>query len=144
MRFQSHPSSHIDAISIAPKPYVRDAISIAPKLYMQSQSHLSPTYHRQGSTHTDTNIGELYLCSYKNVIPIMPDEIKEGGGVNAGNLPTNCGSCYYKIWMISVSGQDSDKLAEKFVKKGPMKIQDKADRPLEMMQRMNLGGVDGV
>jgi hypothetical protein len=101
-------------------------------------------YHWQGSTHTDTNIGELYLLSYKNVIPIMPDEIKEGGGVDAGVLPTNCRSCYYKSWMIPVSGQDSDKLAEKFVKKGPMKIQDKADKALEMMQRMNLGGVGGV
>jgi hypothetical protein len=37
-----------------------------------------------------------------------------------------------------------NKLAEKFVKKGPIKIQDKADRALEMMQRMNLGGVGGV
>jgi hypothetical protein len=46
-------------------------------------------YHRQGSTHTDTNIGEVYLRSYKNVIPIMPDEIKEGGGVDAGVLPNN-------------------------------------------------------
>jgi hypothetical protein len=101
-------------------------------------------YHWQGSTHTNTNIGELYLHSYKNVIPITPDEIKEGGGVDAGVLPTNCGSRYYKSWMIPVSGQDSDKLAEKFVKKGPMKIQDKADRALEMMQRMNLGGVGGV
>ncbi len=26
-----------------------------------------------------------------------------------------------KSWMIPVSGQDSDKLVEKFVKKGPMK-----------------------
>ncbi len=101
-------------------------------------------YHWQGSNHTNTNIGVLYLHSYKNVIPIMPDEIKEGGGVNAGVLPTNCGSCYYKSWMIPVSGQDIDKLAEKFVKKGPMKIQDIADKALEMMQRMNLGGVGGV
>ncbi len=46
--------------------------------------------------------------------------------------------------MIPVSGQDSDKLAEKFFKKGPIKIQDKADRAMEMMQRMNLGGVGGV
>jgi hypothetical protein len=46
--------------------------------------------------------------------------------------------------LIHVSGQGSDKLAEKFVKKGPMKIQDKADRALEMMQKMNLGGVGGV
>ncbi len=46
--------------------------------------------------------------------------------------------------MIPVSGQDSDKLAEMFVKKGPIKIQDKADRALERMQRMNLGGVGGV
>jgi hypothetical protein len=81
-------------------------------------------YHWQGSTH---NIGELYLRSYKNVIPIMPDEIKEGGGVNAGVLPTNCRSRYYKSWMIPVSGQDSDKLAKMFVRKAPMKIQDKAD-----------------
>ncbi len=101
-------------------------------------------YHWQGSTHTNTNIGELYLRSYKNVIPITPDDIKEGGGVDAGVLSTNCGSCYYKSWMIPVSGQDSDKLAEKFVKKGPMKIQDKANRAFEMMQRMNLGGVGGV
>ncbi len=95
-------------------------------------------YHWQGSTHTNTNIGELYLRSYKNVIPIFPNEMKEGDGVNAGVLPTNCGSHYYKSWMIPVSGQDSDKLAEKFVKKGPMKIQDKADRALEAMQKMNL------
>jgi hypothetical protein len=54
------------------------------------------------------------------------------------------GSCYYKSWMIPVSGQDSDKLAEKFVKKGPMKIQHKANRALEMMQRMKIGGVGGV
>ncbi len=101
-------------------------------------------YQWQGSTHTNTNIGELYLRSYKNAIPITPDEIKEGGGVDAGVLPTNCGSCYYKSWMIPVYGQDSDKLAEKFVKKGPMKIQVKADRALEMMKRMNLGGVGGV
>jgi hypothetical protein len=30
-------------------------------------------YHWQGSTHTNTNIGELYLRSYKNVIPITPN-----------------------------------------------------------------------
>jgi hypothetical protein len=80
----------------------------------------------------------------KNESSITPDEIKEGGGVDAGVLPTNCGSRYYKSWMIPVSGQNSDKLAEKFVKKEPMKIQDKADRALEMMQRMNLGGVGSV
>ncbi len=45
-------------------------------------------------------------------------------------------------WFLS--GQDSDKLAEKFVQKGPMKIQDKADRALEMMQKMDVGGVGGV
>ena len=74
----------------------------------------------------------------------MLDEIKEGGGVDAGVLPTNCRSCYYKSWMIPVSGQDSDKLAEKFVKEGPMKLKEKADRALEMMQRINLCGVGGV
>jgi hypothetical protein len=78
------------------------------------------------------------------MIPIRPDEIKEGGGVDAGVLPTNCGSRYYKSRMIPVSGQDIDKTAEKYVKKGPMKIQDKADRVLEMMQKMNLSGVSGV
>jgi hypothetical protein len=93
-------------------------------------------YHWQGSTHTNTKIGELYLRSYKNAIPIMPNEIKEGGGFDAGVLPTNFGSRYYKRWMIPVPDQDSDKLAEKFVKKGPMKFQTKADRALEMMQKM--------
>jgi hypothetical protein len=77
-------------------------------------------YQWQGSTHSNTKIGEVYLRSYKSVIPIMPDEIKEGVGVNAGALPTNCESRYYKSWMIPVSGQDSDTLAEKFVKKGPI------------------------
>ncbi len=75
----------------------------------------------------------------------MPNEIKEGGGVNACVLPNYCRSPYYKSWIIHpVSGQDSDRLAEKCVKKGPIKIQDKADRALEMMQKMNLGGVGGV
>ncbi len=106
--------------------------------------YICNNYHWQGSTHSNTNISEVYLCSYKNVISITPNEIKEGGGVDAGVLPINSGSRYYKSWMIPVSGQDSDKLAEKFVKKGPMKIQDKADRALEMMQKMNLGGVGGV
>jgi hypothetical protein len=98
-------------------------------------------YHWQGSTHTNKNIGEVYLRSCKNVILIAPNEIQEGGGVDAGVAPTNCGSCYYKSWIIPVSGQD---LAETFVKKGPMKIMEKAVRALEMLEKINLGGVGGV
>ena len=97
-------------------------------------------YHWQGSTHDDKDIGELYLCPYKNVVPIKPDEI-QNGGVDVGVTPINCGCCYYKSWIIPVFGQDSDKLAEKFAKKEAMNLQDKADKALAMLNTLNLGGV---
>jgi hypothetical protein len=97
-------------------------------------------YHWQGSTHDDKDIGELYLRPYKNVVPIKPDEI-QNGGVDVGVTPINCGCHYYKSWIIPVSGQDSDKLAEKFAKKEAMNIQDKADKALAMLNTLNLGGV---
>jgi hypothetical protein len=42
---------------------------------------------------------------------------------------------------MPVSGQD---LAEKNVKKGPMKIMEKAVRALEILEKINLGGVGDV
>ena len=95
----------------------------------------------QGSTHYDTDVKEVYLRPYKNVISVNAVEIKEGGSVVDGVTPVNCGCQYYKSWIIPVSGQDSDKLAEKFDKKKEMNLQTKADRALEMLRTMKLGGV---
>jgi hypothetical protein len=76
------------------------------------------------------------------VIAIKAAEIQEGGGVNDDITPVNCGCRYYKSWIIHVSGQDRDKLAEKLDKKKKMKLQAKADdRALEMLRTMKLGGV---
>jgi hypothetical protein len=48
-------------------------------------------YNWQGSTHDDTDVKETYLCPYKNVISINATVIEEGGGVNDGITPVNCG-----------------------------------------------------
>ena len=98
-------------------------------------------YNWQGSAHDDTDVKETYLRPYKNVIAIKAAEIKEGGGVDDGITPVNCGSRYYKSWIIPVFGQDSDKLAENFDKKNEMNLLTKADRALEMLRTMQLGGV---
>jgi hypothetical protein len=96
----------------------------------------------QGATHADTNIVKVYLHPYKNVIPIKPKEIHEGGGVDEGMTfgYGSCGNCYfYKCWMISVSGQDSEKLAEKSIDKVAIKLKDKANKCAEMFSQMNIG-----
>ena len=98
-------------------------------------------YKWQDSTHDVTDVKETYIRPYKNVIAIKAPEIKEGGGVDDGVTPVNCRCRYYKSWIIPVSGQDSDKLAEKFDKKKEMNLQTKADRALEMLRQMKLGGV---
>jgi hypothetical protein len=98
-------------------------------------------YNWQGSTHDDTDVKETYLRPYKNVIAINAAEIKEGGGVDDDVTLVNPGCRYYKSWIIPVSGQNSDKLAEKCDEKKEMKLQAKADRALEMLRTMKLGGV---
>jgi hypothetical protein len=100
-------------------------------------------FHWQGTTHTDTNIGEVYLRAYKSVIPIKADEIQEGGGFDEGekvNPSSYQGSRYYKSWIVPISGQDGEKLAEKPVVKEVMNLKTKADRALEMLNSMQ-GGV---
>jgi len=95
----------------------------------------------QGATHDDTNIGETYLRKYQISIPIKPEEIIEGGGVDAG-LSTNAGQCgmrHYICWLIPVSGQDSDKLAQKRVMKTAIKLKTKEEKALKMLSRMNIG-----
>ena len=101
-------------------------------------------FHWQGSTHTDTSIGEVYLRAYKSVIPIKADEIKEGGGFDEDekiNPNSYQGSRYYKSYIVPISGQDGDKLAEKPVVKEVMKLKTKADRALEMLNTMQGAGV---
>jgi hypothetical protein len=75
------------------------------------------------------------------VIPIKPKEIHEGGGVDEGMTvgSGSCGNCYYKCWVIPVSGQDSEKLAKKSINKVAIKLKDKADKAAEMLSRMNIG-----
>ena len=65
----------------------------------------------------------------------------EGGGVDAG-LSTNAGQCgtrHYICWLIPVSGQDSDKLAQKRVMKTAIKLKTKEEKALKMLSRMNIG-----
>jgi hypothetical protein len=92
----------------------------------------------QGATHNDTNIGETYLRKYQILIAITPEEIVEGGGVDDVE-PGECGNCYYISWLIPVSGQDSDKLAEKPIKKEAIKLKTKEEKALEMLSKMNIG-----
>jgi hypothetical protein len=75
------------------------------------------------------------------VILITPKEIQEGGDVDQG-MTVGYGSwrnCYYKCWMIPVSGQDSDKLAKMSINKVAIKLKDKADEAAEMLSQMNIG-----
>jgi hypothetical protein len=92
----------------------------------------------QGATHNDTNIGETYLHKYQILISITPEEIVEGGGVDDVE-PGECGNRYYISWLIPVSGQDSDKLAEKPIKKEAIKLKTKEEKALEMLSKMNIG-----
>jgi hypothetical protein len=95
----------------------------------------------QGATHADTNIGKVYLGQYEIAIPIKPEEISEGGGVDEGMKVGygSCGNRYYKCWTIPVSGQDSNKLVEKPIDKAAIKLKDKADKAAVMLSRMNIG-----
>jgi hypothetical protein len=81
--------------------------------------YLSRNGDWQGATHDDTHVGETFLCKHKILIPITPKEIMEGGGVDEGKTvaPGSCGNRFYISWLIPVSGQDSNKLAEKPKKK---------------------------
>jgi len=96
----------------------------------------------QGNAHDDTNIGETYLRKYQISIPIMPEEIIEGGGVDAGlsAVSGKCGMRHYIGWLIPVSGQDSDKLTEKRIMKTAIKLKTKEEKALEMLSRMNILG----
>jgi hypothetical protein len=99
-------------------------------------------FHWQGSTHTDTSIGEIYLRAYKSVIPIKADEIQEGGGFDEDekiNPNSYQGSRYYKSYIVPISGQDGEKLAEKPVVKEAMKLKTKADRAMDMLNSMQGG-----
>ena len=104
---------------------IKSKILILPVDPTTCKPYTSNIYNWQGSTHDDTEVKETYLHPYKNVIAIQAAEIKEGGGVDDGVTPVNCGSGYYKSWIIPVSGQDSDKLAEKFDKKKGNESSDK-------------------
>jgi hypothetical protein len=75
------------------------------------------------------------------VIPIKPEEIREGGGVDEGRTVGygSCGNCYYKCLMIPVSDQDSEKIAKKSIDKVAIKLKDKADKAAEMLSQMNIG-----
>ncbi len=100
-------------------------------------------YHWQGTTHTDTNIGGVYLRAYKSVIPIKANEIQEGGGFDEGEKvnPTSYqGSRYCKSWIVPISGQDGEKIAEKPVVKEVMRLQTKASRALDTLKAIE-GGV---
>ncbi len=75
------------------------------------------------------------------MIPIKPEEIREGGGVDEGRTVGygSCGNCYYKCLMIPVSDQDSEKIAKKSIDKVAIKLKDKADKAAEMLSQMNIG-----
>ena len=77
-------------------------------------------------------------------IPIKADEIQEGGGFDEDEKinPTSYqGSRYYKSYIVPISGQDGDKLAEKPVMKEAMKLKTKADRAMDMLNSMQGAGV---
>ena len=74
------------------------------------------------------------------MIAIKATEIKEGGGVDDGVTPVNCGCRYYKSRIIPVSSQDSDNLQKRLTKR-ELKLPAKADRALEMLRTVKLGGV---
>jgi hypothetical protein len=61
------------------------------------------------------------------------------GGGSAMKGSTTCGWCYYITWLIPVSGQDSDKLAEKSTKKEAVKLKTKEDKALDMLKGLNIG-----
>ena len=104
---------------------IKSKILILPVDPTTCKPYTCNNYNWQGSTHDDTYVKETYLRPYKNVIAIKATEIKEGGCVNDGATPVNCGCQYYKSWIIPVSGQGSDKLAEKFDKKKGNESSDK-------------------
>ncbi len=113
-------------------------LPINPSLGRQYTCH---NFDWQGATHADTNIGDVYFRPYKIVIPIKPEEIHEGGGVDEGMTVGygSCGNCYYKFWMIPVFGQDNEKLAKKSINKVTIKLKDKADKAAEMLSQINIG-----
>jgi hypothetical protein len=106
-----------------------------------SKHYLCHNGNWQGATHDDTHVGEAFLRKYKILIPIMPQEIMEGGGVDEGVAvaPGSCGNCFYISWIIPVSGQDSNKLAEKPNKKKAIKLKSKEEKALEMLTKLNIG-----
>ena len=75
------------------------------------------------------------------MIPITPKEIMEGGGVDEGETvaPGSCLNRFYISWLIPVSDQDSNKLAEKPKKKKEIKLKSKEDKALEMLAQLNIG-----
>jgi hypothetical protein len=75
------------------------------------------------------------------MVPIDPQEIVDGGGIDEGtNLsPGSCGWHYYITWLIPVSSQDSDKLAEKSTKNEAVKLKTKGDKNLDMLKGLNIG-----
>jgi hypothetical protein len=91
----------------------------------------------QGATYDDSSIDEEYLCKYKIMVPI---NIVDGGGVDKGTTlsPGSCGWHYYITWLIPVSGQYSDKLAEKSTKKEAVKLKTKEDKALDMFKGLNI------
>ena len=76
----------------------------------------------------------LPLLKYKIMVPINPQEIVDGGGIDEGTTlsPGSWRWRYYITWLIPVSGQDSDKLAEKSTKKEAVKLKTKEDKALDM------------
>jgi hypothetical protein len=71
---------------------IKSKILILPVDPTTCKPYTCNNYNSQGSTHDDTDVKETYLHPYKNVIAIQAAEIKEGGGVNDGITPVNCGS----------------------------------------------------
>jgi len=106
-----------------------------------SKHYLSHNGNWQGDIHVDTHVGDTFLRKHKISIPIMTKEIIEGGGVDEGVAvaPGSCGNRFYISWLIPVSGQDSNKLAEKPNNKKEIKLKSKEDKALEMLSKLNIG-----
>lgn len=98
-------------------------------------------YTCQGITYNATDIPDDYLHKYKILAPIMFQEIVDGSIVSEDTdpdtIPFQHG--YYIAWLFPVSGQDSDKLAAKPVKKREIDLKSKEDKAWEVLSKMNIG-----